>query len=102
MVPSFFFTNNTGAPHGDKLSHINPLSTKSCSWVFNSFSSAGAILYGGIEMGVEPDNNSILNSNSQSGGKLDKSSRNSSRNSCTIGTLSKFTFEEDLSITCAK
>ena len=53
-------------------------------------------------MEVEPDNNSVLNSNSLSGGRLGKSSENTSRNSRTTGILSMVTFEEDLSTTCTK
>ena len=37
--PSFFLTNKTGAPHGGKLGQMNPLSSNSCNYVFNSFSS---------------------------------------------------------------
>ena len=98
MISSFFFTNNTDAPHGDTLDRKNPLSTKSWSWVFNSFSSASAMLYGGIETGVELGNSSILNYNSLSGGKPEKSLGNTLVNSHTTGTLSKVTSEKDLSI----
>ena len=45
-APSFFFTNNTGAPHGEWLGRMKPLLNSSCSCVCNSFSSAVAILYG--------------------------------------------------------
>ena len=44
--PSFFFTNNTGAPHGEILGLMKPLSRRSFNCSFNSFNSAGAILYG--------------------------------------------------------
>ena len=54
VVPSFFFTNKIGASQGDTLSWLKPLSTRSCNYVFNSFSSNGAILYGGIEIGADP------------------------------------------------
>ena len=81
---------------------MKPLLARSCNWVFNSLNSAGDILYDGIEMGADLDNNSIPNSNSQSGGWPDKSSRNTSWNSRTTSTLSKVTFEEDLSTTCAR
>ena len=102
MVSSFFFTNNTGAPYGDTFDQIKPLSTKSLSWVFNSFNSVVAILYGGIEIGVELDNSSILNSNSLSGGKHGKFSGNTFENSHITATLSKVTYGVDLSTTCAK
>ena len=44
-------------------------------------------------MGAELNNNSISNSNSLSGGKPDKSSKNIFGNSRTIGTLSKLSLE---------
>jgi len=31
MLSSFFLTNNTGAPQGDPLGWMNPLSNKSCN-----------------------------------------------------------------------
>ena len=40
---SFFFTNNTGAPYGEILGLMKPLSSKSLSCAFKSFNSAGAI-----------------------------------------------------------
>ena len=53
-------------------------------------------------MEVEPNKNSIPNSNSLSRGKPDKSFENTSENSHTTSTLSKATSEVDLSTTCAK
>ena len=53
-------------------------------------------------MRAELGNSSIPNSNSRSRGRLNKFLGNTSRNSHTIGTLSKVTSDEDLSITCAK
>ncbi|MFS8004423.1 hypothetical protein Hanom_Chr13g01225601 [Helianthus anomalus] len=41
-VSSFFLTKSTGAPQGDELGRINPLSNNSCSCVESSFSSAGS------------------------------------------------------------
>ncbi|GJV16729.1 hypothetical protein Tco_1362052 [Tanacetum coccineum] len=41
--PSFFLTNRTGAPHGDELGLMKPLSESSCSCIRNSFISNGAI-----------------------------------------------------------
>ena len=92
MVPSFFFTNNIGVPQGDTLGWMKPLSTRSCNYVFNSFSLVGVILYGGIKMKVDSSKGSIPNSNSLSSDNLGKSSKNTSKNSHTIGTLSKVTF----------
>ncbi|KAJ0533507.1 hypothetical protein HanIR_Chr09g0409141 [Helianthus annuus] len=41
-VPSFFFTNNTGAPQGEELGQMKPLSKSSCSCLDSSSSSVGA------------------------------------------------------------
>ena len=49
--PSFFLTNNTGAPHGEILGLMKPLYTRSFNCSFNSVSSAGDILEGGAEIG---------------------------------------------------
>ena len=81
---------------------MKPLLARSCNWVFNSFNLARAILYDGIEMRVDPGNKSILNSNSRFGGNLDKSLKNTSENSHTIGALFKVTFKVEVSTTCAK
>ena len=54
MNPSFFLTNNIGAPHDDVLGRTKPLSNKSCNYTFNSFSSVGAIRYEGIDTGSVP------------------------------------------------
>ena len=53
-------------------------------------------------MRVDPDNNSIPNSNSRFSGRLDKSSKNTSKNSHTTSTLSKVTFKVDLLTTSAR
>ena len=64
---SFFFTNNAGQPHSDELGRMNPLSSNSFSWFFNSVSSLGGIRYGLLDIGVVPSINSIANSTSLSG-----------------------------------
>ena len=64
IVPSFFFTNKTGAPQGETLGRIYPFSSNSSNCFFNSCNLAGAILYGALEMGVDPGINSMLKSNS--------------------------------------
>ena len=51
--PSFFFTNNIGAPNGEILGLMKPLSRRCFNCSFNSLSSAGAILLGEIEIGWE-------------------------------------------------
>jgi hypothetical protein len=61
--PSFFLTNNTGAPYGDELGRIKPLSRSS--------NSNDAILYGALEIGLVLDTYSIPNSTSLCGGNPD-------------------------------
>ena len=58
-VLPFFFANRTGAPYGEVLGLINPLSNSPCNWTLSSCNSTGAILCGVIEMGVVPWCNSI-------------------------------------------
>ena len=53
-------------------------------------------------MGAKLSNSSISNSNSQSSGRPDKSFENIYGNSRTTGTLSKASFEVDLSTICAR
>ena len=67
IEPSFFFTNNTGAPYGEMLGLIKPLSNNSCNCILSSPNSAGAILYGAIEIRAVPGNNSIVKSISLTG-----------------------------------
>ncbi|GKE98516.1 hypothetical protein Tco_0021867 [Tanacetum coccineum] len=52
--PSFFFTNRTGAPQGEELGLIKPLSVSSYSCSASSFLSNGANLYGARATGVAP------------------------------------------------
>nr|GFC75573.1 hypothetical protein [Tanacetum cinerariifolium] len=52
--PSFFLTNNTGAPHGDELGRIKPFSDSSFSCSDNSFNLDGAKRYGARATGVAP------------------------------------------------
>ena len=49
--PSFFFMNNTGAPHGKILGQMKPLSRLSSNYFLNFLSTAGEIMLGGIEIG---------------------------------------------------
>ena len=62
------FANRTGAPHGEVLGLMNPLSSSSCSWTLSSCNSTGAILCGVIEMGKVPRCNSIPKSTTLYGG----------------------------------
>jgi hypothetical protein len=43
-VPSFFLTNNTGAPQDELFVLMNPLSSNSYNCTFNSVDSISAIL----------------------------------------------------------
>nr|GEY03955.1 zinc finger, CCHC-type [Tanacetum cinerariifolium] len=43
MLPSFFLTKRTGAPHGNTLGRIKPRSNNSCNWSFNSLNFTGAM-----------------------------------------------------------
>src|SRR5579862_8105877 len=88
MEPSFFLTNNTGAPHGDTLGLTKPLSNNSCNCVFNSPNSAGAIRQGAKEIGAVPGSSSIVKSISLTGGKPGISSGKTSGNFQTIGISS--------------
>ncbi|MFS7962904.1 hypothetical protein Hanom_Chr08g00731961 [Helianthus anomalus] len=58
-LPSFFLTNKTGAPQGEKLGRIKPLSNNSCSCVDNSCISDGASLYGALATGAAPGTKSM-------------------------------------------
>ncbi|MFS8020988.1 hypothetical protein Hanom_Chr16g01422211 [Helianthus anomalus] len=61
-VLSFFFTNNTGAPQGEELGRIKPLSKSSCNCLDSSSSSVGAKRYGARAIGAAPGASSIWNS----------------------------------------
>ena len=66
--------NRTGAPHGEVLDLMNPLSNSSCSWNLSFCNSTGAILCGVIEMGEVPGCNSIPKSTTLYGGNPGSSS----------------------------
>nr|GEV02386.1 ubiquitin hydrolase [Tanacetum cinerariifolium] len=53
--PSFFLTNRTGAPQGEELGLMKPLSVSSCSGSASSFISDGANLYGARATGAAPE-----------------------------------------------
>ena len=57
---SFFLENNTGAPQGEVLGLIKPLSNNSCYWTLCSCNSTGSILCGVIEIGDVLWYNSIV------------------------------------------
>jgi hypothetical protein len=83
-VPSFFSTNRTGAPHGDKLGRINPLACILAICFFSYTSSFIGILYGLLKIGDVLGNNSIMNSMSQWCGITGNSPGKTSGNSRTI------------------
>ena len=88
-VLSFFFANKTGAPHGEVLDLMNPLSSNSCIWTLSSCNSTGAILCGVIEMGDVSRCNLIWKSTSLCGGNPDSSSGKTSSYSLTTQGRSK-------------
>ncbi|KAL4585017.1 hypothetical protein LXL04_009630 [Taraxacum kok-saghyz] len=100
--PSFFFTNNIGAPHGEKLGLINPLLNSSWSWLESSCISEGASLYGALAIGAAPGIKSILNSTCRFGGNPGRSSGNTSGKSQTSGMSWIFLTSLLLSTMCAK
>ena len=88
-VLSFFFANRTGAPYGEVLGLMNPLSNSSCSWTLSSCNSTGAILCRVIEMGEVPECNSIPKSTTLCGGNPGNSSGKTSSYSQTTQGRSK-------------
>ena len=88
-VLSFFFANRTGAPYGEVLGPMNPLSSSSCSWTLSSCNSNGAILCGVIEMGEVPGCNLIPKSTTLCGGSPGSSSGKTSTYSHTTRGRSK-------------
>ena len=88
-VLSFFFANRTGAPHGEVLCLMNPLSNSSRNWTLSSCNSTGAILCGVIEMGEVPGCNSIPKSTTLYGGNPSSSSGKTSTYSHTTRGRSK-------------
>ena len=88
-VLSFFFANKIGAPHGEVLGLIKPLSSNSYSWTLSSCNSTGAILCEVTEMGDVLGCNPIQNSTSLYGGNSGSSSRETSTYSHTTRGRSK-------------
>lgn len=74
IVPSFFFTNKTGALQWDTFGLMNFLSNSSCSCSCSPLSSAVAILYEAFYIGAIPSTKSIVNCTSWFGGILGNSS----------------------------
>ncbi|PHT66273.1 hypothetical protein T459_30698 [Capsicum annuum] len=86
---SILHTNKTGAPHGEILGLMNPLSKRFFNCSFSSLSSAGAILYGGIEIGRVFERRSIPKSISLSREIPRRSSGKTSEYSFITGTDSR-------------
>ena len=59
-LPSFFFTNNTGAPHGDALGLIKFFSSRSSIFFFNFANSTDAIRYNAIDTRPAPEMRSMV------------------------------------------
>jgi hypothetical protein len=68
---------------------MNPISSNSINYIFNSANSLGVILYGQWDMGAVPGSSSMVNSTSWFGGNLGKSSENTSGNFWTTGMSSR-------------
>src|ERR1044072_5832662 len=85
IEPSFFLTNNTGAPYGETLGRINFFSSNSSNFFFNSDNSDADMRYGAIDTGLVPGIKSMAISTSLSGGNSLTSSGNTSGNSLTTG-----------------
>nr|GFB78997.1 hypothetical protein [Tanacetum cinerariifolium] len=83
--PSFFLTNKTGAPQGEELGLMKPLSESSCSCSDNSFILDGANRYEARATGAAPGIRLIWNSPGRAGGRPGKSSGNTFGKSRMIG-----------------
>ena len=81
--------NNTRAHYGEMLGLINPLSKRSFNCSFSSLSFAGAILYGGIDIGCVYGRRSMLKSISLLGEIPRRSSKKISEYSFTTGIDSR-------------
>ena len=82
-VLSIFLENRTGAPQGEVLGLMKPLSNNSCIWTLSSCNSTGTILCRVIEMGDVLGCNSIVKSTFLYGGNPGSSSRKTSSYSQT-------------------
>ena len=67
---------------------MKPLSNRFCSCDLSSFSYAGTMRYGALEMGPVPGSSSILKFTARNGGIPRRSSGKTSVNSFTMGTVS--------------
>eukprot|EP00983_Pelagomonas_calceolata_P010179 331334-Pelagomonas_calceolata.AAC.1 len=58
--PSFFCTNNTGAPYGEALGSINPLSSSSLICLLTSACSTGDVQNGRLKVGLAPSSSLMV------------------------------------------
>ncbi|PHU18079.1 hypothetical protein BC332_13774 [Capsicum chinense] len=96
---SFLHMNNTRVPHEEMLGLMNPLSKRSFNFSFSSLSSAGAILYGRIDIGLVSGRRSMPKSISLLKGIPERSSRKRSEHSRITGTDSRLGVSELVSLT---
>ncbi|KAL0668716.1 hypothetical protein Bca4012_031420 [Brassica carinata] len=93
MLPSFFFTNSTGAPQGEELDRMNPFSNRSSNCFFSSANSAGAIRYGALAIGFASGSKVMVKGlirggvNSFSGAKISSNSWTTSMFSTLTSSL---------------
>ncbi|KAL0730327.1 hypothetical protein Bca4012_026420 [Brassica carinata] len=90
MLPSFFFTNRTGAPQGEELDRMNPFSNRSSNCFFSSANSAGAIRYGALAIGFASGSKVIVKGLFRGGGNSFNDAKTSS-NSWTTSMSSILT-----------
>ncbi|PHT75865.1 hypothetical protein T459_19387 [Capsicum annuum] len=95
----FLRTNKTSAPYGEMLGLMNPLSKRFFNCTFNFLSFAGAIQYGGIEIGGVSRRRSMPKSISLSRGIPRRSSGKTSEYSYTTGADSRLGVSELVSLT---
>lgn len=101
MLPSFFLTNRTRAPHSDTLELMKPLSTNPFNWVFNSCNFFGNILYRAYGTRIITSIKLMVNLTLRSGDNLERSFGRKSWNSQTIGISFKFISFTWNNISCA-
>ena len=89
-MPSFFFTNKTGAPYGEVLGFMNPLARRSSSCCLSSSSSAIESRITGHTGGLADGSVLIFMVSPQSGGSpAGREVGNTSGNSlCMMGMIS--------------
>ncbi|KAL0716170.1 hypothetical protein Bca4012_065492 [Brassica carinata] len=87
MLTSFFFTNKTGAPQGEELDRMNPLSNRSSNCFFSSANSADAIRYGALATGLASGSKVIVKGLIRGGGNSFNGAKASSKSWTTSISL---------------